>query len=76
MSSFYTPQKNGITERRNRLVYEAIRAMLFENDVPKTFWREAINTIVYTLNKIQIKKGIEKTPYELWFGYVGVLKQG
>ena len=43
--------------------------MLFENDVPKAFQREAINTIVYTLNRVQIRKGMDKTPYKLWFGH-------
>ena len=43
--------------------------MLFENDVSKTFWREAINTVVYTLNRVQIRKVMNKKPYELWFGY-------
>ena len=43
--------------------------MLFENDIPKTFWREAVNTAVYTLNRVQLRKGMDKTPYELWFGY-------
>ena len=43
--------------------------MLFENDVPKTFWREEVNTVVYNLNKVHIRKGMDKTPYELWFGY-------
>ena len=43
--------------------------MLFENDVSNTFWREAINTTVYTMNKVQIIKGMDKTPYELWFGH-------
>ena len=38
------------------LVVEATRVMLFENDVSKTFWREAINKAVYTLNKVQIRK--------------------
>ena len=25
--------------------------------------------VVYTLNRVQIKKGMSKTPYELWFGH-------
>ena len=80
LSSPHTPEQNGIAERRNKSIVEATRdmlfkddhwitAMLFENDEPKTFWREAINTIVYTLNKVQIRKGLEKKPYELWFSH-------
>ena len=69
LSSPNSFEKNGIVERRNESVAKAVRAMLFENDVPKTFWREVVNTIVYTLNKVQIRKGMGKIPYELWFGY-------
>ena len=36
--------------------------MLFENDVPKTFWREVVNTIVYTLNRVYTRKGMDKHP--------------
>ena len=43
--------------------------MLFENDVSKKFWREAINTARYTLIRVQIRKGMRKTPYELSFGH-------
>ena len=52
----YSPDQNGIVERRNRLVVEVARAMLFENDVPKTFWREVVNTAMYTLNRVLDKK--------------------
>ena len=48
--------------------------MLFENDVPKTFLREAVNTTIYTLNRVQLRKGMDKTPYELWFGYSPSIK--
>ena len=50
LSSPHTPEQNGISKRRNRSIAKATRAMLFENDVPQIFWREVINTRVYTLN--------------------------
>ena len=74
LSSPYTLEQNGIAKRRNRIVVEATRAMLFENDVPKTFWREVVNTTIYTLNIVQLKKVIDKTPYELCFGYSPLVK--
>lgn len=46
------PKKNEIVERRNRLVLESTREMMFENDVSKMFWREAVNIAVYTMNKV------------------------
>ena len=48
--------------------------MLVENDVSKMFWREAMNTIVYTMNKVQVRKDTNKTPYELWFGHSPIVK--
>ena len=48
--------------------------MMFENDVSKTFWRESVNTTVYTMNIVQIRKGMNKTPYELWFGHTNSIK--
>ena len=60
-----TVEKNGIAERRNKSLAEATRVMLFENDVSKTFWREIVNTIVYTPNRVQIRKGMDNKRYEL-----------
>lgn len=68
MSAPRTPQQNGIAERRNRTIVEATRTMLIQGDVPKMFWREAVSTTVYTLNWVLVKKGNDKTPYELWHG--------
>ena len=48
--------------------------MLADNDVSKTFWREAMNTIVYTMNRVQFKKDINTTPYEMWFGQLPIVK--
>ena len=65
LSSPYLPEQNGIAKRRNRLVVEVARAMLFENDVPKPFWREAFNKTIYTLNRVQLRKCMDKASYEL-----------
>ena len=42
------------------------RAMLCENEIPKFLWAEAVNTACYILNRTIIRKGLKKTPYELW----------
>ena len=47
---------------------------MFENYISKIFWREEINKIVYTMNKIEINKCINKTPYELWSGHTPSVK--
>ena len=43
----YTPEQNGISESRNRSVMEMARCMLHEKELPKTFWVEVANIIVF-----------------------------
>ena len=43
----YTPQHNGVSKRRNRTIMEMCRCTLFEKQMPKKFWVEAVNTAVY-----------------------------
>ena len=64
-----TPPQNGIIERRNRSIMECARILMMEKKVSKKYLREVVSTIVYTLNKVKVKKGINATPYELWYGY-------
>lgn len=45
----YTPQQNGVSERKNKTIMEMARCMLFEKKMPKRFWAEAVNTVVYLL---------------------------
>ena len=42
---------------------------MMEKKVALKYWREAISTVVYTLNRVQIKKGTNATPFELWYGH-------
>ncbi|GAV67912.1 hypothetical protein CFOL_v3_11415 [Cephalotus follicularis] len=44
------------------------RTILNENQLPKYFWAEAINTSAYVLNRSSIRLILKKTPYELWRG--------
>lgn len=69
-----TLEHNGIDERRNILIIEATRAMMFENNLAKIFQREVVNTIVYTMNRVKIRQGTGKTPYELQFGHASLVK--
>ncbi|GJU45485.1 retrovirus-related pol polyprotein from transposon TNT 1-94 [Tanacetum coccineum] len=51
----YSPQQNGVSERKNRTVMEMARSMLYENKLPKRFWAEAVATSVYRLNRLATK---------------------
>ena len=41
LTAAYTPQQNGIAERKNRTIMNMVRSMLSEKKMPKTFWAEA-----------------------------------
>ncbi|MCO5610627.1 hypothetical protein L7F22_064866 [Adiantum nelumboides] len=46
----YTPQQNGVAERKNRVIVEHARAMLNEGNLPKLYWAKAVNTSVHLMN--------------------------
>ncbi|KAI3741687.1 hypothetical protein L1987_59361 [Smallanthus sonchifolius] len=64
----YTPQQNGVVERRIRTVMEVTRSLLKTMAVPETLWGEAVRQAVYILNRISTKGFKNKTPYEGWKG--------
>jgi transposase InsO family protein len=51
-SSPYTPQQNGVVERKNRTLLDLARTMLDEYKTPDRFWAEAINTACYSVNRL------------------------
>ena len=63
----YTPQQNGVVERRNRTVVEMARCLLKSKGVPGEFWGEAVTTAVYLLNRAPTKSLQGRTPYEAWY---------
>ena len=62
-----TPQRNGVSERRNRTLLDMVRFMMSLTDLPLSFWGYALETAGFTLNRAP-SKSVETTPYELWFG--------
>jgi transposase InsO family protein len=46
----YTPQSNGLVERKNRTLINMARSMLSEYNVSHSFWAEVINTVCYYSN--------------------------
>nr|KYP66838.1 Retrovirus-related Pol polyprotein from transposon TNT 1-94 [Cajanus cajan] len=64
----YTPQHNGIAERRNRTILNMVRSMLKEKNLPHSFWGEAAMTAVYVLNRCPTKRLDSMVPEEAWSG--------
>jgi hypothetical protein len=64
-SSPYTPQQNGVVERKNRTLLDMARTMLDEYKTLDQFWAEAINTACYSINRLYLHRILKKTSYEL-----------
>lgn len=64
----YTPQQNGVVERRNRTVMGMARSLLKEKEMPAFFWGEAVRHAVYVLNRLPTRALTGITPYEAWTG--------
>ncbi|WVZ58312.1 hypothetical protein U9M48_008593 [Paspalum notatum var. saurae] len=67
-SATYTPQQNGVVERKNRTLITLARSMLDEYGTSEKFWAEAINTACYAFNRLYPHRLLDKTPYELLNG--------
>jgi len=64
----YSPQQNGVVERRNRSVMEMARSMLKSMKIPGKFWGEAVRHAVYLLNRLPTRPMGEQTPFEAMNG--------
>jgi hypothetical protein len=68
VSSTYTPQQNGVVERKNRTLITLARTMLDEYNTSEKLWAEAINTACYASNRLFLQNFLGKTTYELLNG--------
>src|SRR3954464_2595622 len=62
-----TPQRNGVSERRNWTLLDMVRSTMSLTDLPLSFWGYCLETAAFTLNRVP-SKSVEKTPHEMWIG--------
>ena len=62
-SAPYSPQQNGVVERRNQSVVTMARSLLMGRNVPAVFWGEAVATAVFLLNRAPTKSLDGMTPF-------------
>jgi hypothetical protein len=67
-SAPYTPQQNGVVERKNMTLIDMARTMLGEFKTPERFWSEAVNTACHAINWLYLHRLLKKTTYELLTG--------
>jgi transposase InsO family protein len=59
-SSPYTPQQNGVVERKNRTLLDMARTMLDDYKTPDQFWAEAINTACHSINRLYLHRILKR----------------
>ena len=64
-SALITPQQKGVVKRKNKVIQEMARAMLYNKNVARNLWGEVVNTACHTVNRVYFRPGTKKTPYEL-----------
>ena len=64
----YTPQKNGVAERKNRHIAEVARALMNEKEMPEYYWAEAVHAAVYIMNMTPTAAIHGMTPEEKFTG--------
>jgi transposase InsO family protein len=63
----YSPESNGVVERKNHTLSDLVNAMLDIASLSKAWWGKALLTASHVLNRIP-NRNKETTPYEYWVG--------
>ena len=61
----YSPQSNGVAERKNRTLTDLVNAMLDTSGLSKEWWGEALMTVCHVLNRVPVKDKT-MTPFKEW----------
>jgi hypothetical protein len=67
-SAPYTPQENGVVERKNMTLIDIARTMLGEFKTSERFWSEVVNIACHAINWLYLHRLLKKTSYELLTG--------
>jgi Reverse transcriptase (RNA-dependent DNA polymerase)/Integrase core domain len=60
----YTPQQNGVAERKHRHIVELSLATMSRASIPLVYWDEIFSSVVYLINRLPCQNNI---PYKVLF---------
>ena len=63
----YTPQQNGLAERKHRHIVETGLSLLSQSGLPAAFWDDSFVTAVYLINRIPSQTLSFASPYEILY---------
>ncbi|KAI4303074.1 hypothetical protein MLD38_038749 [Melastoma candidum] len=63
----YTPQQNGISERRHQHLANLSRTILVQSGLPTKFWADAVSTANFVVNRLPSSAINYDVPYELLY---------
>jgi hypothetical protein len=72
-SAPYTPQQNGVVERKNRTLIDMARTMLGEYKTPERVWSEVVNTACHAINWLCLHRLL--TLLEIYLFKTHILRQ-
>ena len=65
----YTPQQNGVAERKNKSLKEMETCLLHSKHIPPSLWDEVVNCASYLQNRVPHKSVVGASPFEAVHGY-------
>ncbi|XP_028779846.1 uncharacterized protein LOC114736223 [Neltuma alba] len=66
----YTPEQNGIVERKHRTLIQVARGLIIQSGVPINYWGECVKMACFLVNRLPSKILKFQTPYEIVYGKI------
>ncbi|XP_016650513.1 PREDICTED: uncharacterized protein LOC107881380 [Prunus mume] len=66
----FTPQQNGVSERKNRQLLEVARSLMLDMSVPHHLWGHAVLSAAYLINRTPNRIPDFKTPHDVFGDHV------
>ncbi|CAL9017645.1 unnamed protein product [Prunus brigantina] len=66
----FTPQQNGVSERKNRQLLEVARSLMLDMSVPHHLWGHAVLSAAYLINRTPSRVLDFKTPHDVFGDHV------